>query len=185
MTLATRLGQLLAPAAARWIVRERDRFAAAAEPLGPETKEQLADWFDQNTLDRALIVHAGLATPMSATLGDAPRTALRAATRLWGRVTGARDQVRLVTPEAAAAMTFDRVIVFNEERCARPPPLRLLVHELVHVAQYDRLGVAGFAQEYLGGWIDVGYDYRSIPLEAEAYGVERDFAARADGDAGA
>lgn len=77
-------------------------------------------------------------------------------------------------------MTFDHVIVFNEARCPWPPPRRLLVHELVHVAQYERLGVHGFAEEYVVGWIRAGYEYRRIPLEVEAYGVERDFVARGE-----
>jgi hypothetical protein len=38
-------------------------------------------------------------------------------------------------------------------------------HELVHVAQYRRLGLRRFARCYVRGWIEGGYEYRGIPLE--------------------
>jgi Domain of unknown function (DUF4157) len=51
----------------------------------------------------------------------------------------------------------------------------LLRHELAHVAQWQRLGIAGFLRRYLGAylrWRRWGYPhvgaYRRIPLEVEA-----------------
>jgi len=52
----------------------------------------------------------------------------------------------------------------------------LLFHELVHVAQFRALGTEGFAREYLGGWIAVGHRYAHVPLEVEAYALQRRFA---------
>ena len=43
---------------------------------------------------------------------------------------------------------------------------RVLAHELAHVAQYERLGMCGFALRYLTELLSVGY-YRA-PLEREA-----------------
>jgi hypothetical protein len=56
-----------------------------------------------------------------------------------------------------------------------PPGLPLLFHELVHVAQYRALGVRGFVREYLNGWLAGGRDYFAIPLERQAFELQRRF----------
>jgi len=50
----------------------------------------------------------------------------------------------------------------------------LRFHELVHVVQYRQLGLAGFAQRYVVGFLNCGrYEY--IPLEQNAYELEARF----------
>ena len=44
--------------------------------------------------------------------------------------------------------------------------LRLLAHEFVHVAQYERLGREGFLQEYIQQI--AAYGYLNAPFEQEA-----------------
>jgi len=80
----------------------------------------------------------------------------------------------------AAATTLGRFIFMRESAAGSE---RLLRHELVHVGQWDRLGVAGFGVRYLGAyarWRLRSYPhwaaYRRIPLEIEA-----DWEARAAG----
>jgi hypothetical protein len=75
-------------------------------------------------------------------------------------------------PPGAAAITLGPLISLRR-RAARDR--RLLRHELVHVAQWRRLGVAGFLARYLGAylrWRLRGHShwdsYRRIPLEIEA-----------------
>jgi len=46
--------------------------------------------------------------------------------------------------------------------------LRLLAHEFVHVAQYERLGKVGFLQEYIQRIAAHGYPNAPFELEAEA-----------------
>jgi hypothetical protein len=46
--------------------------------------------------------------------------------------------------------------------------LRLLAHEFVHVAQYERLGTEGFLQEYIQQIAAHGYLNAPFELEAEA-----------------
>ena len=72
----------------------------------------------------------------------------------------------------ASAMTFGPVVVV---RRGHEGSERLLRHELEHVAQYRRHGVAGFLARYLRDylrWRLRGYGhwaaYRRIPLEVEA-----------------
>jgi hypothetical protein len=62
-----------------------------------------------------------------------------------------------------AAITFEDVVVSHE-----PFSDGLLFHELVHVEQYRRLGIANFATLYVSGFLKGG-GYHGIPLEINAY----------------
>jgi hypothetical protein len=57
---------------------------------------------------------------------------------------------------------------------------RLMVHELVHIGQWRRLGVAGWLRAYVGAYLagrrsglGRSESYRAIPLEVEARDVSR------------
>lgn len=72
----------------------------------------------------------------------------------------------------AGATTLGRFIFLRESALGSE---RLMRHELVHVRQWRRLGVARFGSRYLGayaGWRLRRYPhwaaYRRIPLEIEA-----------------
>ena len=52
---------------------------------------------------------------------------------------------------------------------------RLLFHELVHVVQYEKLGLEGFASKYVRGFLSGG-SYDGIPLEMNAYELDARFA---------
>lgn len=56
--------------------------------------------------------------------------------------------------------------------------LATLFHELVHVEQARQLGLARFVQRYVGGWLANGRRYAAIPLERDAFDLQRRFAAR-------
>jgi len=80
-------------------------------------------------------------------------------------------------PRGSSAITLGPVIVFRSGVAERP---YLLNHELVHVRQWRRYGVAGFALRYVGGyalWRLRGKGhwgaYRRIPFEIEADWVAR------------
>lgn len=75
-------------------------------------------------------------------------------------------------PPGASAITLGGLVVVRRRSAADE---RLLHHELVHVAQWRRLGVPGFLRRYLGSylrWRLRGHPhrgaYRRIPLEVEA-----------------
>ena len=71
-----------------------------------------------------------------------------------------------------AAVTFQDVVLHLE---ALTP--RLLFHELVHAVQYRHLGLEGFAERYVNGFL-TGGSYAGIPLEKQAYELEARFAAK-------
>ncbi|HVL03153.1 MAG TPA: DUF4157 domain-containing protein [Acidimicrobiales bacterium] len=75
-------------------------------------------------------------------------------------------------PPGAAAITIGPLVSL---RRASAGNRRLLDHELVHVAQWRRLGVAGFLVAYLGAYLrwrlllHGHWDaYRRVPLEIQA-----------------
>jgi hypothetical protein len=58
-----------------------------------------------------------------------------------------------------------------------PVPLSTLFHELVHVEQARQLGPRAFVERYVRGWWENGRRYGAIPLERDAYALERRFRA--------
>jgi hypothetical protein len=68
-----------------------------------------------------------------------------------------------------AAITFSDVVVSHE-----PFTNGLLFHELVHVEQYRQLGISRFSELYVRGFLNGG-GYEAIPLEVNAYTLERRF----------
>lgn len=51
----------------------------------------------------------------------------------------------------------------------------LLFHECVHICQYQQLGLDSFIERYIMGWACNGEDYNFIPLEVNAYDLQRKF----------
>lgn len=70
-----------------------------------------------------------------------------------------------------AAITFVDTVVSRE-----PLMDRLLFHELVHVVQYQKLGLPEFAAKYVTGFL-TGGSYEAIPLEVNAHELDARFAA--------
>jgi hypothetical protein len=69
-----------------------------------------------------------------------------------------------------AAITYVDTVVSHEAFTDR-----LLFHELVHVVQYEKLGLAEFAAKYVRGFLSGG-SYDAIPLEINAYELDARFA---------
>jgi hypothetical protein len=63
----------------------------------------------------------------------------------------------------------DTILISQEKIPPGGPPLALYFHELVHVVQYDILGVRGFVERYVRGWLENGQVYELIPLERTVY----------------
>jgi hypothetical protein len=70
-----------------------------------------------------------------------------------------------------AAITYVDTVVSHE-----PFTDRLLFHELGHVVQYEKLGLAEFAAKYVTGFLSGG-SYEAIQLEMNAYELDARFAA--------
>ena len=70
------------------------------------------------------------------------------------------------------AITFVDTVVSHE-----PFSDGLLFHELVHVVQYEKLGLNHFADKYVRGFL-TGGSYEAIPLEKNAYQLGARFEAK-------
>lgn len=155
--LATRLAPILAARALAWVEGQRALHRETADPLGHELRRDLEPWFEGATLAevRIRIVDAI----------DPPRLAWLARRLGFGTP---------LDPKRLWGITFVDTVVIAERvpRGSRPS---LLFHECVHVAQYRLLGARGFLEAYLHGWLEGGREYRAIPLEIDAYALQRRF----------
>jgi len=74
------------------------------------------------------------------------------------------------------AITFvDTVLISQIAPVPAGDWLPLLFHELVHVLQYQELGLERFVRVYVMGWAAAGGRYLDIPLERDAYELDARF----------
>ena len=92
---------------------------------------------------------------------------------LLGRTTPARRG-------PAGLCLGDRVLVASDALRTRRDPESLIFHELVHVVQMRRLGLARFCARYARDWVRTGMNYFAIGAEAEAFDLQRRFEAGED-----
>lgn len=151
---------LLSGTASRWIRRQERIFHPLGRGLTPAERSAFAGFFDAALLARVRI-HRLERHRTAASLFRLSHSALLIPFRLRNII----------------AITFGNAVVV-----AHPVPLdgptweRLLFHELVHVVQYDLLGIDEFINRYLSGWVRARFRYPDIPLERDARALEMRFA---------
>ncbi|MGC1648936.1 MAG: hypothetical protein WA741_24205 [Candidatus Sulfotelmatobacter sp.] len=138
---------------AAYIADQRTAFHRKAAPIGEEHKKQLAGFFPADVLNKVRIVR-----------GRAPQPPFHPRLRELG--------IRNAPPfSEMAGITFQDVVVH-----VGPLTLPFIFHELVHAVQYTHLGLQGFADAYVRGFL-TGGSYEEIPLEKQAYELEGKFSA--------
>jgi hypothetical protein len=139
---------------AGYIADQRQSYRPRAAPLSPKHRLELERFFPPEVLSSVRVIRGQASAPpfyrhLSALgIGNAPSFS------------------------AMAAVTFEDVVLHAG---ALTP--RLLFHELVHAVQYRHLGLDGFAERYVNGFL-TGGSYEGIPLEKQAYELEARFAAK-------
>jgi hypothetical protein len=138
---------------AAYVEEQRAAFQAKARPIGPEHRKLLQGFFPLDILDSARVVRGRASVPS-----------------FYSRLRA------MGIPNAPpfsemAGITFRDVVVHAE--LLTPS---LLFHELVHAVQYKHLGLQGFAERYVRGFL-TGGSYEEIPLEKQAYELEARFSA--------
>jgi hypothetical protein len=144
--------QLAANKVAAYISEQRAFFQSKASPIPVDDKAALQPFFPADLLEQVKVVRARV--------GDPPFYAQL-------HSLGIRNMPAF---SDLAGITFVDIVVH-----AAPLTPALLFHELVHVVQYRYLGVAGFADFYVRGFLSGG-SYEEIPLEKQAYELEARFA---------
>ena len=142
---------------AEYIGQQRQTYRGRAVPLDSHQKSAMQPYFPANSLDSTrVVVLAGERVSNPPFYGELMKIGFEAAS----------------LPDFAlmAAITFVDTVVSHEAFTDR-----LLFHELVHVVQYEKLGVAEFAAKYVRGYLNGG-SYEAIPLEMNAYELDARFA---------
>jgi hypothetical protein len=142
---------------AAYIAQQSQTFAARAVPLNQNQKTTMQAFFPESTLDSArIVVLAGERVSNPPFYGELIRMGFDA---------GSLPNFALMS-----AITFVDTVVSHE-----PFTNRVLFHELVHVVQYEKLGLVEFAAKYVTGFLNGG-SYAAIPLERNAYELDGRFA---------
>lgn len=135
----------LLPFAAAWVRTQERRVLAQGLPLN-KAESQLAHMTGVRDVSRVRVLEvARMPTPL-------PRWMQRAA-----------ERAGLLSPDIVG-MTFGHGIALRKD-CRGEA--RLLIHELTHVAQYERLGgIGGFLRPYLRECVYPGYPRGMLEREA-------------------
>jgi hypothetical protein len=136
---------------ARYISHHRARLACGSQPIRGELQSQMREFFPSAILEDTRTVRTVMPNPMFYPL-----------VRFLG-IGG------LLEMSSIGAITLIDVIAYPKEL-----DRSTLFHELVHVVQYRVLGLWRFAELYVKGFLNGG-GYYGIPLEQQAYELERRF----------
>lgn len=142
--------------AANWITAQRNNHRPSADRLAPEIGAMFIPFFGDEIIGVARVrIVPSLENPAFFPAFET------------------RYQVALPDFSSMDGITLDDTILLRDHRIELP----LIFHELVHVAQYQTLGILEFARQYVMGWAENGREYRAIPLERDAYELENRFRA--------
>jgi len=143
---------------AAYISLQHQTYRRRAMPLDRNQKEAVERFFPESTLDSArVLVLASERVCNPPFYGELLRMGF--------------DRAILPDFTDMAAITFVDTVVSHVSFTDR-----LLFHELVHVVQYQKLGLEGFAVRYVNGFQVVPL-YAPSPLEMNAHELDARFAA--------
>ena len=146
---------------AGWVKAQRERFRSLGAPVAAADRSALVPYFDPGLLDLVRVA----SVPMI----ENPA--------FYRELEQAGYGIPLDFRQMAGITFNDTVLVARSLNLGGEPWASLLFHELVHVVQYRTLGVDEFIARYVLGWAANGFDYSAIPLEQDAYDLQRRFEA--------
>lgn len=138
-----------------WVKQLRDNHRPSGQMLLAETRATLAPFFEERILDKARFS----AMPV---IPNPP----------FYSMLPPGTPIPIDFTIMAGLTVGDTVLLATSRIDPHASPLPLLFHELVHVVQYDYLGIDEFIRQYVAGWAARGQQYRAIPMEQEAYGLQ-------------
>lgn len=142
-----------------WIRRERTRHRPTARPLSDAEKATFRPFFGPDTLESARI----------------KRTPIVENPDFYAEL-DARGIAAPLDFTGTDALTFqDTILISDRETPSDPPPAPLVFRQLVHIVQYEALGVETFVERFVHGWAEHGYQYAAIPIERDAYDLQHEF----------
>ncbi len=155
---STELLDVLIEKGAEWVTTQRDAHRPEAFPLPLPESGLIAPFFRDATLERVRFRHVPEIENPS----------------FYGFLEGLEGEIP-IDFSRMSGITFVDTILLSDAYFKEADLMSLLFHECVHAAQYDYLGAEAFIRQYVQGWASNGFDYFSIPLERDAYELERQF----------
>ncbi len=152
------LVSFLADNAGHWISNQRDLHRAHSEPLPDTTTAALRGFFSDETLNRARIRRVPV-------IENPP----------FYREFEESGQSIPLDFSVWAAITFGDVILVSDDQVPWPPSHSVVFHEMVHLVQYDELGIFEFARRYVTPFMQNRFNYMTIPLESDAFDLQGRF----------
>jgi len=142
----------------KWVATERDFHRPRGRSLFANERDSFARFFNSAQLDKVRITNVPMIID--------PLFYLNLPIEL---------RQGLIKFSNMAGITFGDTILISQSKSQGMQFDKLLFHELVHVVQYEILGIAEFIREYVHGWNDNEHDYWKIPLEKNARDLEEKF----------
>ncbi len=146
--------------APRWVALQRDLHRPKGRQLSPKETQVLAPFFGLDTVDRARITAVSVIPNPD----------------FYEVLAGQGVSIPLDFTLMSGITFLDTLLISEALPVAPTEWLRLLFHELVHMVQYQVLGVEEFIRRYVNGWARNGFRYETIPLEQNAYALDARFA---------
>lgn len=145
---------------AAWIRAERARYRPLATPLSEADRRRFSGYFPQELLAATWLVEvSGFENPEFFSIFEDA------------------GEARPLDLRQASALALVDTIVITEEASASSSRDRVLFHELVHLVQYDAMGLAEYMRTYAESWAGNGRSYRAIRHEAQAFELATRFTA--------
>lgn len=158
MTVTERAIVLLSPiVGSAWVASRRRRYRKLGRPLNGTERLAFGGYFDPLLLQRVRIA-------IVPRIDDPPGANLL---RSLGFGT-------IASLSSVRGMAFGDAIVVTGSP-DRTPPISLLFHELVHVVQYEQLGIGPMLRRYVAEYFESGRDYFAIIAERCAYALQERF----------
>lgn len=139
-----------------WVRAQRDLHRPTADPLSGREKADFAWFFDAQALDSARI----------------KKVSVIQNPEFYSQLTALGVSLPLDFTMMAGITFEDTILLSTTQTSGDVPSASFLFHELIHVVQYETLGLQGFVQQYIQGWAQNGFQYANIPLERDAYELQ-------------
>ena len=141
--------------AIEWVISQKEKYRPKGVPLSSDEQQEMAHFFPIATLcnvktSKVPIIENPPFYPELQSVG-----------------------ISLIDFSKMQGITFVDTILISQARYPKQHEwLPLIFHELVHVIQYQLLGIDVFIEQYIKGFIEHSFSYENIPLESNAYELQ-------------
>lgn len=143
--------------AIEWVISQRNKYRPGARPLSSEELQEMAHFFPVATFCNVKITEVPI-------IENPP---------FYSELQGV-EIPHIIDFSKMQGITFVDTILISQAHYPKADEwLPLIFHELVHVIQYQLLGIDVFIEQYIKGFIEQGFRYENISLESHAYELQK------------